>query len=253
MLKDELEPRTPDALPLRHLLWAVLAVWLVLSSLQALLFLYGGGVWIEALLGWTSQNRVDHQMMRWQLALAGWGFVVFVAYLLIDTALFLPLYWLAMWRLWGLWLPPRTPEGGHLKLATWRGVGFTLPLLLVAADLVENAAALHQQELDLVLGVALCAALIFGMWMRVPLFGTWAEAAHESPLWLQAGLVLACVLLAAGLSALWWPGEEAVSTLSLRLGGAAHILKFALLALWLLATAGLAVHRRHLAAGYPAH
>lgn len=251
MLMDELEPRTPDAVPLRHLLWGLLAIGALLSGLQLLLYLRGGGVWIEALLGWTEASRVDGQMVRWQLALDGWGYASFVAYLLLDTALFLPLYWLAMWRLWALWLPPRTPEGGHLKLASWRGIGFTLPLLLVAADLVENAAALHHQELDMLLGVALCATVIFGMWMRVPLLGTWAEAAHESPLWLQAGLVAACMLLAGALATLWWPHALEAADLSLQLGAAAHALKFALLALWLLATAGLAVHRRHLAAGYP--
>lgn len=251
MHADELDPHTPDAIPLAHLAWALLVVGALLSGLQWLLYLRGGGVWIESLLGWTDAGRLASQMGRWQEALEGWGFASFVAYLLIDTALFLPLYWLAMWRLWALWLPPRTPEGGHLKLASWRGIGFTLPLLLVAADLVENAAALHHQGLDAALGVALCAALIFGMWMRVPLLGSWTEAAHESPLWLQAGLVAACVLLAGALAALWWPHAGETSAWSLQLGAAAHALKFALLALWLLATAGLAVHRRHLAAGYP--
>ncbi|MBH9576553.1 hypothetical protein [Inhella proteolytica] len=250
MLMDELEPRTPDAIPLRHLLWGLLGIGAVLSVLQLLLYVRGGGVWIEALLAWTDGSRVANQMVRWQLALNGWGFAGFVAYLVIDTALFLPLYWLVMWRAWALWLPPRTPEGGHLKLATWRGVGFTLPLLLVAADLVENAAALHHQELDLLLGMALCATLTFGLWVRVPLLGTWAEAAHESPLWLQVGLLGACVLLAGALAALWWPHAPEADSLSLQLASAAHALKFALLALWLLATAGLAVHRRHLAAGY---
>ncbi len=251
MLMDELEPRTPDAIPLRHLLWGLLVIGLLLSALQLLLYLRGGGVWIEVLLGWTNASDVAGQVVRWQLSLDGWGYAGFVAYLVLDIALFLPLYWLAMWRLWALWLPLRTPEGGHLKLASWRGIGFTLPLLLVVADLVENAVALHHQELDMLLGVALCATLMFGLWVRVPLVGTWMEAAHESPLWLQLGLVSACLLLAVALATLWWPHVPESTDFSLQLGAAAHALKFALLALWLLATAGLAVHRRHLAAGIP--
>lgn len=190
--------------PERHrsveaLSWLVagtLVVGLVLSALaQALRLPAGFGV--EAWLGWQHANTLEAAAGFWSRGLS--RLPAAAAYLLIDTAVFMPLYGLTL--LWALRQVRDTLEARPRVVRLVHGAGAASVLLLWVADLVENTGGLARLGVACGWGLVPLALAVPGFW----LLRRWAAAPQRRTgvaalLWLtlSMGLMAAASLQLAG-------------------------------------------------------
>lgn len=162
---------------LSWLLAATFVVMVVLFALQQSLRLDDGSG-VEDWLGWRGADRLGYAWDAW----SGRGLSrvpAALAYLLIDTALFMPLYGLSLLWATRLVLMSLHPQPVTLMRAPIRWTGWLAPLLvgvLWAVDAVENLGGLRRLGLSWAWwgGAGLVLALLWGWNLR-----TWAQAAPE--------------------------------------------------------------------------